>query len=79
VAVDEEGMAPVFEADELLGLRRASLRLTPVSAAVTPFLEDVRCDRGTQATGPSPGVLSPDPVGGPAASAFDDSPRRDED
>jgi hypothetical protein len=79
VAVDEEGMAPVFEADELLGLRRASLRLTSVSAAaVTHFLDDVRCDR-TLATGPSPGVLSPDPVGEPAASAFDDRPPRGED
>ena len=78
VAVDEEGMAPVFEADELLGLRRASLRLTSVSAAVTYFLDDVRCDR-TLATGPSPGVLSPDPVGEPAASAFGDRPPPGED
>jgi anti-anti-sigma regulatory factor len=78
VAADEDGMAPIFEADELLLPRRASLRLTAVSAAVTHFLDDVRCDR-TLATGPSPGVLSPDPVGEPAASAFDDGPRRGED
>ena len=52
--------------------------LTSVSAAVTHFLDDVRCDR-TLATGPSPDVLSPDPVGEPAASPFDDRPPRGED
>jgi anti-anti-sigma regulatory factor len=77
VAVDEEGMAPVVEADELLGLRTASLRLTSVSAVVTHYLEDVRRDRPL-ATGSPPGVASPDPVGGPV-SALDDRPRRGQD
>lgn len=49
VAVDEAGMAPVFEADELLGLRSASLRLAAVSASVAHFLADVRCDRALTA------------------------------
>ncbi len=78
VAVDEDGLAPVFEADELMGLRTASLRLTSVSAAVTHYLDGVRGNR-TLATGPLPGAASPGPVGGPAASALDDHPRRGQD
>jgi anti-anti-sigma factor len=78
VAVDEDGLAPVLEADELLGLRRASLRLTSVSAAVSHYLDGVRGDR-TLTTGSPPGVASPGPVGGPAASALDDRPRRGQD
>ena len=53
-AVDEEGMAPIFEADESMRLRRATLRLMPLSAAVVHFLADARCDRAI-ATGPLPG------------------------
>jgi anti-anti-sigma regulatory factor len=78
VAVDEDGLAPVLEADELLGLRRASLRLASVSAAVSHFLDGVRGER-TLTTGSPPGVASPGPVGGPAASALDDRPRRGQD
>src|SRR3954468_18147295 len=43
-SVDEEGMAPVFEAEEAMRLRAASLRLAGVSAAVALYLDDVRCD-----------------------------------
>jgi anti-anti-sigma regulatory factor len=42
-AVDEDGMAPIFEAEEEMRLRMASLRLAPVSASVAHFLGDVRC------------------------------------
>jgi anti-anti-sigma factor len=42
VAVDSDGMAPIFEAEEVLALRAASLRLAPVSAAVADFLGDAR-------------------------------------
>jgi anti-anti-sigma regulatory factor len=78
MAVDEEGLAPVFEADELLGLRTASLRLTSVSAAVTHYLDGVRGNR-TLATGSPPDVASPGPVGGPAAPALDGRPRPGQD
>lgn len=78
VAVDEDGLAPVFEADELLGLRSASLRLTSVSAAVSHHLDGVRGNR-TLATGWPPGVAPPNPVGGPAASALDARPRPGQD
>ena len=44
-AVDEEGMAPIHEADEAMRLRLASLRLAPVSAAVTHHLDEARCSR----------------------------------
>jgi anti-anti-sigma regulatory factor len=78
VAVDEDGMAPVFEAGELLGMRTASLRLTSVSAAVSHYLDGVRGDRPL-ATGSPPGVASPGPVGGPAAPALDARPRPGQD
>jgi anti-anti-sigma regulatory factor len=78
VAVDEDGLAPVLEADELLGLRTASLRLTSVSAAVSHYLGGVRGNR-TLATGPPPDVASPDPVGGPAVPDLDDRPPRGQD
>ena len=39
-AVDEDGMAPIREADESMRLRQGSLRLVSVSPAVTQHLED---------------------------------------
>jgi len=42
VVVDEEGMAPIFEADVAMRLRRASLRLAPVSPSVAQFLDQAR-------------------------------------
>jgi anti-anti-sigma factor len=78
VAVDEEGMAPIVEAGELLGLRGAFLRLASVSAAVTHYLDDARGDR-TPAMGAPPGPLSPEPGGGPAVPVLDDRPRRGQD
>jgi anti-anti-sigma regulatory factor len=42
VAVDEDGMAPIFEADEAMCRWNASLRLASVSTAVSSFLQDVR-------------------------------------
>jgi anti-anti-sigma factor len=78
VAVDEDGMALILEAGELLGLREASLRLTAVSEAVTRYLDGVR-DSRTLATGSPPGVLSPDPVVGPAVSVLDERARRGRD
>jgi len=41
-AVDEEGMAPIFEADVAMRLRQASLRLAPVSPSVAQFLDQAR-------------------------------------
>jgi anti-anti-sigma factor len=70
-SVDEEGMAPVFEAEEAMRLRAASLRLAGVSAAVALYLDDVRCDR-TLVTGPPLEPAAPDPVGGPGAPPLDD-------
>jgi anti-anti-sigma regulatory factor len=78
-AVDGDGMAPIFEADEAMGLRLASLRLDSVSAAVAHFLDDIRCDR-TLPTGPPLGAAAPDTAGGPAVPALDDGcPRRGQD
>jgi len=45
IAVDEDGMAPVHEADEAMTLRRGTLRLAAVSPAVAAYLGDVRCGR----------------------------------
>jgi anti-anti-sigma regulatory factor len=56
VAVDEEGMAPIFEADVAMRQRRASLRLSPVSPSVAQFLDQVRVGR----TLPLAGVPEPD-------------------
>jgi anti-anti-sigma regulatory factor len=70
VAVDEDGMAPIFEADESMRLRTAPLRLASVSAAVAHYLDDLRCGR-ILATGSPPEVASPDPAGGPTGSALD--------
>ncbi|MEX5717119.1 STAS domain-containing protein [Geodermatophilus maliterrae] len=50
-AVDEDGMAPVHEADDWMRLRQASLRLASVSPAVAAHLRDARCSR----------MLHPDP------------------
>jgi anti-anti-sigma regulatory factor len=79
-AVDEDGMAPIHEADESMRLRLASLRVASMSAAVAHYLDDGRCGR-TLATGSPPDVASPpDPAGGPAISAMDDSrPRPGQD
>jgi hypothetical protein len=38
-------MAPIVEAEEVLSLRSATLRLATVSAAVTRFLDAPRRDR----------------------------------
>jgi anti-anti-sigma factor len=74
LAVDEDGMAPLFEADEAMRMRKGSLRLVSVSAAVTHFLQDARCDR-TLVTG-----RPPDPASGPGLPAPDDDrPRRGRD
>lgn len=43
--VDADGMAPIFEAAEVLSLRTASLRLTSLSLAVAHFLDGARHDR----------------------------------
>ena len=76
VAVDNDGMAPIHEADESMRLRAASVRLASVSAAVARYLDDIRCGR-TLATGSPPERGSQDPAGGPTVSALDDGrPRR---
>jgi len=73
-AVDEDGMAPIFEAEEVMRLRRASLRLAPVSTSVAQFLDDVRHGR-TLTTGEPP---EPDGrPGGPAPGHG--RPRRGQD
>ncbi len=78
-AVDEDGMAPIHEADESMRLRLASLRLASSSAAVANYLDDVGCGR-TFATGSPPEVASPDPAGGPPVSALDNGrPRPGQD
>jgi anti-anti-sigma regulatory factor len=68
-AVDDEGMAPIFEADVAMRLRRASLRLTPVSPSVALFLDPVGAGRTLPTTGapePDSGPEEPDPGdGGP--------------
>lgn len=66
LSVDEDGMAPIFEADATMSLRTASLRLTSVSPPVSSFLDNARCDR-TLTTG-SPPELD----GGPGSPARDD-------
>jgi anti-anti-sigma regulatory factor len=42
---DDDGMAPIFEAESVLSLRSATLRLTAVPAQVTRFLDGPRRDR----------------------------------
>lgn len=42
--VDDDGMAPIFEAEEVLALRSATLRLVSVSAEVARFLDGPRRD-----------------------------------
>jgi anti-anti-sigma regulatory factor len=76
-AVDEEGMAPIIEAEEAMHLRTASLRLASASAAVVHFLDDPRHDR-TFATGQPPGAAPPEPQGWPGASALTTAVRRDD-
>src|SRR5689334_19603493 len=39
-SVDDDGMAPIFEAEEVLSLRSATLRLVCMSAPVARFLDD---------------------------------------
>jgi anti-anti-sigma regulatory factor len=73
-AVDEDGMAPVFEADEMMRLRMASLRLAPVSASVAQFLDDVRCGRTLATDGPPEWDSDP---GGPVPG--DDRPHHGQD
>jgi anti-anti-sigma regulatory factor len=65
-AVNEDGMAPIVEAEEAMRLRMASLRLASVSASVACFLDDVRHCRSLTAG------LQPSPDGGPAEAALDD-------
>ena len=76
-AVDEEGMAPIHEADEAMRLRMASLRLASVSAAVTHYLGDARCSR-TLAVTPPTGSVWGVPTGEPALPD-DDVPRPGQD
>ena len=68
-AADEEGMAPSFEAEVAMRLRRASLRLAPVSPSVALFLDQVRAGRTLPIAGapePDSGPAEPDPGdGGP--------------
>ncbi len=72
--VDEDGMAPIFEADEAMCSRPASMRLSSTSAAVARYLIDVRRD-GMTATG-----RPPEPDDAPEVPARDDDrPRRGED
>jgi anti-anti-sigma regulatory factor len=74
LAVDEDGMAPIFEADEAMCSRTASMRLSSMSAAVARYLVDVRLD-GMLATG-----RPPEPDDAPELPARDDDPpRRGED
>ena len=72
-AVDEDGMAPVFEAEEAMRLRAARLLLEFESASVAGFLDDGRCPRSlTSRRPPTPdGTIGPD--------RGDGHPRRDED
>ena len=76
-AVDEEGMAPIHEADAAMRLRLATLRLVSVSAAVTDHLGDARCSR-TLAVAPPPGPVWGVPTGEPALPD-DDLPRPGQD
>ena len=76
-AVDEEGMAPIHEADEAMRLRMASLRLASVSVAVTHYLGDARCSR-TLAVTPPTGSVWGVPTGEPALPD-DDVPRPGQD
>ena len=68
-AVDEEGIAPIVEADETMHQRTASLRLTSVSPAVARFLDDGRSDRAVAAR-LSPGGAPPEPESRPGFSAL---------
>ena len=73
-AVDEDGMAPIFEADEAMCFRTASMRLSSMSAAVARYPVDVRLD-GMLAT-----CRPPEPDGAPEVPARDDDrSRRGED
>ncbi|MBB3083901.1 STAS domain-containing protein [Geodermatophilus sabuli] len=77
-AVDEDGMAPIHEADEAMALREAVLRLVAPSPAVTHHLADPRCAR-TLRCGPPPGAPWPGPYDGrPDAAVDPDHPPRDE-
>lgn len=76
-AVDEEGMAPIHEADEAMRLRLASLRLASVSSAVNHHLGDARCSRARAVT-PPPGSVWGVPAGEPALPD-DDLPRPGQD
>ena len=62
LAVDEEGMAPIFEADIAMRLRQASLRLAPVSPSVALFLDQVGAGRTL------PSAEEPEPDGEPEES-----------
>jgi anti-anti-sigma factor len=68
-AVDEEGMAPIVEADEMMHQRTASLRLASVSPAVDRFLDDGRGDRAVAAR-LSPGGALPEQESRPGFSAL---------
>ena len=63
VAVDEDGMAPIFEADEAMCGRNASLRLASVSAAVSSSSKTLG------STGRSPQVRSRNKTAGQLAPA----------
>jgi anti-anti-sigma regulatory factor len=70
-AVDEDGMAPIHEAEESMRLRSASLWLASMSAAVAHYLDDARCGRSL-GLGPPPDVTSLDRAGEQVLPALDD-------
>jgi anti-anti-sigma factor len=73
-AVDGDGLTPIFEAEEVLSLRGASLRLVSVPPAVAGFLDDARRDRPLVE-----GDRPPVPPGGRRARRTEDDPRRGRD
>lgn len=73
-AVDGDGMAPIFEAERVLSLRTASLRLASLPRAVADFLDHARRDQPVGTDRP------PEIPGGPGAFRQDyDSPGRSQD
>ncbi|MGK5115588.1 STAS domain-containing protein [Geodermatophilus sp. CPCC 205506] len=72
-AVDEDGMEPIHEADEVMRLRQATLRLADPSSAVAHFLADARCTRRLGG-GPAPDAAVPAEARGPVVPAPVDGP-----
>jgi hypothetical protein len=79
VAINDDGMAPIFEARETMSLQQGSLRVSSLSPEVAHYLDAVRCDRAL-AVGSPPHGASPDPaVGSPAGAAEDGAPHTGDD